>query len=44
VLIIILARSRQVVGRFRSGWASLAATLVASTAMTAFPIVALLKS
>jgi Mn2+/Fe2+ NRAMP family transporter len=44
VLIIILARSRSVLGGFRSGWASLLATAIAGLAMTAFPIAALLKS
>ena len=31
-------------GEFRSGWASLVATSVAGVAMTAFPVIALLKS
>jgi len=44
VLIVILTRSRQVLGEFRSGWASLIATSVAGIAMTIFPVVALLKS
>ncbi len=44
LLIVILARSRNVLGEFRSGWASVAATSVAGIAMTIFPIVALLKS
>jgi Mn2+/Fe2+ NRAMP family transporter len=44
LLIIILARSQGLLGRFRSGWPSLAATAVAGIAMTAFPIIALLKS
>jgi NRAMP (natural resistance-associated macrophage protein)-like metal ion transporter len=41
-LIIILARSRSVVGQYRSGWASLVATSIAGIAMTAFPIAAIL--
>ncbi len=44
LLIIILARSRSVVGEFRSGWASLLATGVAGVAMTVFPVAALLMS
>ena len=44
LLIIILARSRAVLGEFRSGWASVIATSIAGIAMTIFPIVALLKS
>ena len=44
VLIVVLARSRGVVGSFRSGWASLMATGVAAVAMTAFPVAALLMS
>lgn len=44
LLIIILARSKDVLGQFRSGWASLLATAIAGLAMTAFPIAALLKS
>jgi Mn2+/Fe2+ NRAMP family transporter len=44
LLIVILARSHSVVGRFRSGWASLMATGVAAVAMTSFPIAALLMS
>jgi Mn2+/Fe2+ NRAMP family transporter len=44
LLIIILTRSRGVLGEFRSGWASLIATSVAGIAMTAFPLIALLKA
>lgn len=44
LLIIILARSRSVVGEFRSGWASLLATGTAGLAMTVFPVAALLMS
>ena len=44
LLIIILARSRGVLGEFRSGWASVVATSIAGLAMTIFPVVALLKS
>lgn len=44
LLIVILARSRNVLGEFRSGWTSVAATSVAGIAMTIFPIVAILKS
>ena len=44
LLIIILTRSRGVLGEFRSGWASLIATAVAGIAMTAFPLIALLKA
>lgn len=44
LLIIVLARSEGVLGEFRSGWASLAATAVAGIAMTAFPVAALLLS
>jgi NRAMP (natural resistance-associated macrophage protein)-like metal ion transporter len=44
LLIIVLARSRAVLGEFRSGPASLIATSIAGIAMTAFPILALLKS
>ena len=44
VLIVILARSQGVLGKFRSGWASLVATSIAGVAMTAFPLIALLKS
>ena len=44
LLIIVLARSRRVLGKFRSGWPSLLATGVAGVAMTAFPLAALLKS
>jgi Mn2+/Fe2+ NRAMP family transporter len=43
LLIMVLARSRGVLGEFRSGWASLIATSVAGLAMTAFPILALVK-
>jgi Mn2+/Fe2+ NRAMP family transporter len=41
VLIILLARSRDVLGRFRSGLWSVAATGAAAAAMTAFPVLAL---
>ena len=44
LLIIVLARSQRVLGKFRSGWPSLLATGVAGVAMTAFPLAALLKS
>jgi Mn2+/Fe2+ NRAMP family transporter len=44
VLIVILARSRNLLGEFRSGWASVAATSIAGIAMAIFPIAALLKS
>lgn len=44
LLIIILARSQGVLGRFRSGWASVLATSVAGVVMAAFPILALLRS
>lgn len=44
LLIIILARSRGVLGAFRSGPASLIATSIAGVAMTAFPLIALLKA
>ena len=44
LLIIILARSRGVLGEFRSGRVSLVATSIAGIAMTIFPVVALLKS
>ena len=44
VLIVILARSRDLLGPFRSGRASLVATAVAGIAMTVFPIAALLMS
>ncbi len=44
LLIIILARSKGVLGTFRSGWTSLVATAIAGVAMTAFPLAALLKS
>ncbi len=43
LLIVILTRSRAVLGTWRSGWTSLIATSVAGIAMTAFPILALLK-
>jgi Mn2+/Fe2+ NRAMP family transporter len=41
LLIVILARSDAVLGRFRSGWASVLATSVAGLLMAAFPILAL---
>jgi Mn2+/Fe2+ NRAMP family transporter len=44
LLIVILARSKGVLGQFRSGWASVVATSIAGLAMTAFPVIALLKS
>jgi Mn2+/Fe2+ NRAMP family transporter len=44
LLIVILARSRGVLGEFRSGWASLLATSIAGVAMTIFPILALVRS
>ena len=44
LLIVILARSRGVLGEFRSGWASVVATSIAGIAMTIFPVVAILKS
>ena len=44
LLIIVLSRSRAVLGEFRSGWLSLLATSVAGVAMTAFPVLALLRS
>ncbi len=44
VLIILLARSSDVLGRFRSGRVSLVATSIAGIAMTVFPILALVKS
>ena len=44
LLILILARSQNLLGRFRSGWASVLATSVAGITMTIFPIVALLKA
>ena len=43
-LIVILARSHELLGKFRSGWPSVLATSVAGIAMTVFPVVALLKS
>jgi Mn2+/Fe2+ NRAMP family transporter len=44
LLIIILARSRGLLGEFRSGRLSVIATSMAGIAMTVFPVVALLKS
>jgi Mn2+/Fe2+ NRAMP family transporter len=44
LLIVILARKQDVLGEFRSGRASLIATSIAGIAMTAFPLIALLKS
>ena len=44
LLIIILSRLRGVFGEFRSGWTSLIATTVAGIAMTAFPLIALIKA
>jgi Mn2+/Fe2+ NRAMP family transporter len=43
LLIVLLARSEDVLGPFRSGWASVAATSVAGIVMTAFPLLALLR-
>jgi NRAMP (natural resistance-associated macrophage protein)-like metal ion transporter len=43
-LIVILARSHELLGKFRSGWPSVLATSVAGIAMTVFPVVALLMS
>ena len=44
LLIVILARSRSVLGEFRLGPTALIATSIAGVAMTLFPIVALIKS
>lgn len=44
LLIILLARSSDVLGRFTSGRASVIATAVAGIAMALFPILALVKS
>ena len=44
LLIVILARSSDVMGRFRSGWTSVLVTSVAGVVMTAFPLLALLKA
>ena len=44
LLIILLARSQDLLGEFRSGWASLAATSIAGLAMTLFPILALVMA
>lgn len=44
LLIVLLARSRGVLGDFRSRWPSVVSTSVASIAMTVFPIAALLLS
>jgi len=44
LLIVILARSRNVLGEFRSGWVSIVATSIAGIAMTIFPLLAILKS
>lgn len=44
VLIVLLARSRGVLGEFRSGRLSIVATSVAGIAMTSFPIFALVMS
>jgi NRAMP (natural resistance-associated macrophage protein)-like metal ion transporter len=43
LLIIILTRSRSVLGEFRSSWTTLIATSIAGIAMAAFPLAALLK-
>jgi NRAMP (natural resistance-associated macrophage protein)-like metal ion transporter len=44
LLIILLARSSDVLGCFKSGRASIIATSIAAIAMTLFPILALIKS
>ncbi len=44
LLIILLARSPDVLGEYRSGWASIVATSVAGVAMTIFPLAAWLLS
>jgi Mn2+/Fe2+ NRAMP family transporter len=44
LLIVLLARSQGVLGAFRSGWASVLATSAAGVVMTAFPVLALLRS
>lgn len=44
LLIVLLARSRNVLGRFRSGWPSVVTTSIAGITMSLFPIAALLKS
>jgi Mn2+/Fe2+ NRAMP family transporter len=44
LLIILLARSSDLLGRFRSGRASIIATSVAAIAMALFPILAIVKS
>jgi Mn2+/Fe2+ NRAMP family transporter len=44
LLIVVLARSRSVLGPHRSGWASVLATSVAGVVMAAFPILAVLRS
>jgi Mn2+/Fe2+ NRAMP family transporter len=44
LLIVLLARADGVLGRFRSGWVSLLATSAAGVVMTAFPLLALLRS
>jgi NRAMP (natural resistance-associated macrophage protein)-like metal ion transporter len=44
LLIVLLARSKDVLGPFRSGWASVVATSIAGVVMTAFPLLALLRS
>ncbi|MGE3327381.1 MAG: divalent metal cation transporter, partial [Acidimicrobiia bacterium] len=44
VLVMILARSREVLGPHRSRWPSLLATGTAAVAMTVFPVAALLRA
>jgi Mn2+/Fe2+ NRAMP family transporter len=44
LLIVILARSRAVLGEFRSGPASIVATSIAGIAMTIFPVLAIVTS
>jgi Mn2+/Fe2+ NRAMP family transporter len=44
VLVMVLARSSGVLGRYRSGWPSLLATAVAAIAMTVFPVAALVRA
>jgi NRAMP (natural resistance-associated macrophage protein)-like metal ion transporter len=44
VLIVLLARSDDVLGRYRSGWVSVAATTLAGAAMVVFPVAALVMS
>jgi NRAMP (natural resistance-associated macrophage protein)-like metal ion transporter len=44
LLIVLLGRSTGVLGPHRSGWASVLATSLAGVVMTAFPLLALLRS